>query len=188
MSRGQRIGLGAGALLILGAAGGAGAMALTRPTVEMAPTVPTAIAHLGSVRGIVSVRGRVAEVYGDRFIVQDTSGRTLVDGGPHAGDFVHTAETVLVQGRFDNGQLHARYLVDGSGTVQEVGSPPPPEHRGPPPPFGGPGAPPPPGGPGAPPPPPPGGMNPDTNAPPPPTAPIAAGTADAAPPALAVAR
>jgi multidrug efflux pump subunit AcrA (membrane-fusion protein) len=59
-SRGKRIGLGAAGLLVLGAAGGAGAMALTRPTVEMAPTVPTPIAKLADARGVVSVRGHVA--------------------------------------------------------------------------------------------------------------------------------
>lgn len=156
---GKRSGLivAATGLLVIGLAGGTGAMALTRPTIAMAPTVPTAIAKLSSSTGIVSVRGRVAEVYGDRFVVQDQSGRALVDAGPHGAD-LRTGSAILVQGRFDDGQLHARYLVDGSGSVQEVGPPPPSPHgAGAPPP-------PPPGGPGAPPPPPPGGAVP----PPPP--------------------
>jgi hypothetical protein len=76
---------------------------------------------------------------------------------------MRTGSPILIQGRFDNGQLHARYLVDGSGSVQEVGQssrhgpavPPPPPPVGP----GGAGAPPPPpGGPDAPPPPPPAGQ------------------------------
>jgi len=180
ISRGKRIGLGVGALLLLGAAGGAGAVALTRPPVEMAPTVPTAIAKLASTRGVVSVRGRVAEVYGDRFIVQDATGRTLVDAGRGNAGSLHRADPILVQGRFDEGQLHARYLVDAAGNVQEVGPPPPPGRRGPPPP-GGPGTPPPPppppgAGAGAPPPPPPpGGPGapplPGADAPPPPPPP-----------------
>jgi hypothetical protein len=188
ISRGKRIGLGVGALLLLGAAGGAGAVALTRPPVEMAPTVPTAIAKLANTRGVVSVRGRVAEVYGDRFIVQDATGRTLVDAGRGTAGSLHRADPILVQGRFDEGQLHARYLVDAAGNVQEVGPPPPPGRRGPPPPPppGGPGTPPPPpppppSGTGAgapPPPPPPGGPGappppPGADAPPPPPPPPA---------------
>lgn len=140
-----------GALLVVGLATGAGAVALTRPAVEMAPTIPTAIGKLGGTKGIVSVRGHVVETYGDRFVVADQTGRTLVDAG-RAGAELRTGSQILVQGRFENGQLRARYLVDGSNTVQEVGpgprhdaGPPPPP---PPPPHTGAGAPPPPPPPG----------------------------------------
>jgi hypothetical protein len=171
LSRGQRIALGGAALLAMGAAGGAGAVQLTRPSVEMAPTVPTAIAKLPATSGIVTVRGRVAGVYGTRFLVEDASGRTLVDAGRGAGTLTKGAP-VLVQGRFDDGQLRARFLADQGG-VREVGAPPPP----PPPPAPGAGAPPPPPpGAGAPPPPPPG-----AGAPPPPPPPGAG--APPAPPA-----
>lgn len=170
LSRGQRVALGGAALLAMGAAGGAGAVQLTRPSVEMAPTVPTAIAKLPATSGIVTVRGRVAGVYGTRFLVEDASGRTLVDAGRGAGTLTKGAP-VLVQGRFDDGQLRARFLADQGG-VREVGAPPPP----PPPPAPGAGAPPPPPGAGAPPPPPPGAgapppPPPGAGAPPPPPAP-----------------
>jgi hypothetical protein len=171
LPRGQRIALGGAALLAMGAAGGAGAVQLTRPSVEMAPTVPTAIAKLPASNGIVTVRGRVAGVYGTRFLVEDASGRTLVDAGRGAGTLT-TGAPVLVQGRFDDGQLRARFLADQDG-VREVGAPPPP----PPPPAPGAGAPPPPPpGAGAPPPPPPGAgapppPPPGAGAPPPPPAP-----------------
>jgi len=135
----RNLALSAAGLLVLGAAGGAGAMALTRPTVEMAPTVPTAIARLSGSDGVISIRGRVAEVYGDHFVVVDQSGRALVDAGPD-GDAMRTGSAVLVQGRFDNGQLHARYLVDASGTVREVGPHGPRGVGGPPPPPGQTGA------------------------------------------------
>ncbi|GAA4219852.1 hypothetical protein GCM10022253_22530 [Sphingomonas endophytica] len=177
LSRGQRIALGGAALLAMGAAGGAGAVQLTRPSVEMAPTVPTAIAKLPATSGIVTVRGRVAGVYGTRFLVEDASGRTLVDAGRGAGTLTKGAP-VLVQGRFDDGQLRARFLADQGG-VREVGAPPPPppapgagappppDAGAPPPPAPGAGAPPPPPpGAGAPPPPPPG-----AGAPPPPPVP-----------------
>jgi len=174
----RRIALVGTALLALGAAGGAGAMALTRPAVEMAPTVPTAVAKLPQSSGVVTVRGRVAAVYGDRFVVEDSTGRALVDAGresaPRAG------APVLVQGRYDEGQLRARFLVDSAG-AREVGppppgakAPPPPPGAGapPPPPAPGTGAPPPPPGAGAPPPPPPGAGAPPmpqgAGAPPPP--------------------
>ena len=151
---------GAVALLALGAAGGAGAVAMTRPAVEMAPTVPTAIARLPQANGIVTVKGKVAEIFGNRFIMQDASGRTLVDVGPRSSAQVGSGSVVMVQGRYDNGQLRASYLVDPQGQVEAVGGPPcppPPHHRGGP---GGPGRdgpplPPPPGPDGAPPPPPP---------------------------------
>lgn len=159
LSRTQRVALGGALLLAVGAAGGAGAVQLTRPAVEMAPTIPTAIAKLPASTGIVTVRGRVAGVYGNRFMVEDASGRTLVDAGRGAGTLSKGAP-VLVQGRFDDGQLRARFLADQAG-VREVGAPPPPPP--PPPGAGAPVPPPPPPGAGAPPPPPPG-----AGAPPPP--------------------
>lgn len=185
VSPGVRLGLGAATLLVLGAAGGAGAMSLTRPTVEMAPAVPIPVSQLADARGLVTVRGLVAEVYGDRFMVQDASGRALVDAGRAGDAAVRAGSPILVQGRFDNGQLHASYLVDATGTVREVGAPPPPPPPAPPPPPppGGPGAvlpPPPPSPPGAgmpagageiaPPPPPAGAPSPGTLQPPPPPA------------------
>lgn len=159
VTRAQRVALGGAMLLAVGAAGGAGAVQLTRPTVVMAPTVPTAISKLPASDGIVTVRGRVAGVYGSRFLVEDASGRTLVDAGRGAGTLTRGAP-VVVQGRFDDGQLRARFVVDQAGGVREVGAPPPPRGAGAPPP------PPPPRGAGAPPPPPPGAEAP----PPPPSA------------------
>ena len=115
-------------LLGLGAAGGAGAVLMTRPGVEMAPAQPVAIASLSARTGIVTVRGRVAEVYGGRFTVQDGSGRTLVDAGPRAPDGAVTAGAqVTVQGRFDDGVLHASFLVGADGNVTPLGPP----HGGP---------------------------------------------------------
>jgi hypothetical protein len=177
LSRRTQIGLGAALLLGVGAAGGAGAVSLTRPSVEMAPTVPTAIARLPQTDGVVTVRGRVADVYGDRFVVQDASGRTMVNAGREGSGRITKGAALTVQGRYDDGQLRASYLVDQNGRIDAVGpgGRPPrgpggpnavgPDGAPPPPPPGGPGAPPPPPGAGAPPPPPPG-----AGAPPPPPA------------------
>ena len=169
---GQRLGLAGVALVGMGMAAGAGAVSLTRPAVEMAPTVPTPVAKLPASDGTVTVRGRVAAVYGNRFVVEDHSGRALVDAG-RDGAGLRTGAPVLVQGRFDEGQLRARFLVDGQNGVREVGAPPPPRPGADapaPPPPGGPGAPPPPPGAGAPPPPPGAGAPPPpgAGAPPPP--------------------
>lgn len=135
-----KLGLGVAIGLAIGAAGGAGAVSLTRPGVEMAPTVATPVAKLADGDGVVTIRGRVAEVYGDRFVVQDATGRAMVDAGRDAT--VVKGAAVQVQGRYDDGQLRASYLVDAAGKVTPVGPRPPrpghgPKRHGP----GGPAAP-----------------------------------------------
>ncbi|WP_151954782.1 hypothetical protein [Sphingomonas sp. EC-HK361] len=135
VSRRTQISLGAATLLALGAAGGAGAVSLTRPSIEMAPTVSTAIAKLPSASGVVTVKGRVAEVYGDRFVLQDATGRTMIDAGREARGTVQRGAAMTVQGRFDDGQVHASYLVDPQGQIAAVGPagrpPRPPRDNGP---------------------------------------------------------
>ena len=118
-----KLGLGVAIGLAIGAAGGAGAVSLTRPGVEMAPTVATPVARLANSSGVVTVKGRVAEVYGDRFVVQDGSGKAMVDGGRDAN--VTKGAPIQVQGRYDDGQLRASYVVDAAGKVTPVGPPPP---------------------------------------------------------------
>lgn len=163
-----KIGAGAFVLLAFGAAGGAGAMSLTRPAVEMAPVVPVAIARLPQTDGVVTVRGRIAQVYGDHFVLNDGTGNALVDAGRTTDNAVQAGRTMTVQGHYNNGTVRASYLVDPRGQIAQVGPPPPPGPgpRGmapPPPPPPGTGAPPPPpGGPSAPPPPPPGAGTPPT--------------------------
>ena len=164
--------LGAG-LLALGGATGAVVMAETRPTVSMAPATPVAIRSVSST-GIVTIRGRVAEVYGNKFVMDDGTGRALVDTG-REGDqrqLVTSNQPVTVQGRFERGFVHAAFLVGLDNKVlalEPLAGPPHGPHDGP----------------DAPPPPPPGA---DGKAPPPP--PVAAnGTAAVAPaPAAAQAR
>ncbi|RZM05310.1 MAG: hypothetical protein EOP68_18420, partial [Sphingomonas sp.] len=72
--------LAAVALVIVGGAGGAAVMATQSPSVTMAPATPVAINTLGA-DGIVTVRGKVAEIYGNKFILADASGRALIDAG-----------------------------------------------------------------------------------------------------------
>ena len=135
---------GAG-LLALGAAAGAVVMAETRPSVSMAPVTPVAIRSLAST-GIVTIRGRVAEVYGNKFVVDDGTGRALVDTGP-AGErraLPAAGAPVTVQGRFERGFVHAAFLVGPDARILALGplaGPPHEPHDGP---DRGPAAPPPP--------------------------------------------
>lgn len=122
MSRPAMLAIGGAVLLAVGAVGGAGAVELTRPGIEMAPIRPVAIASLArGGDGLVTVRGKVAEVYGDRFTIADGSGKTMVDAGRDGDNAVAAGQDLLVQGRYDDGQLHASFLVDGNGRVRAVG-------------------------------------------------------------------
>ncbi|WP_420383959.1 hypothetical protein [Novosphingobium sp.] len=107
----------AAAFVALGGGAGAIAMHAGQPTVTMAPAVPVAIHSLTS-GTIVTVKGRVAEIYGNKFIMADTSGRALVDTGPHGERaLVTVGEDVTVQGRFDRGFMHASFLVGPDAKV-----------------------------------------------------------------------
>jgi hypothetical protein len=116
----MKLGAGGALLLVLGAAGGAAVVETMRPAVEMAPASPVAISTLAQREGIVTIKGKVAEVYGDRFILADGSGRTMVDVGRDATPAT-TGAALTVQGRYDQGQLHASFLVDQAGNVTSVG-------------------------------------------------------------------
>ncbi len=117
--------------LALGAAAGAGAMKLTRPSLELAPMTPVAISAMTDF-SLVTVKGKVEEVFGNKFIVQDDSGRALVETGPSGsnGKLVAANETVSVQGRFEDGFLHASYIVREDGSIEALGPVGGPPHRG----------------------------------------------------------
>lgn len=116
------VALGAFAILAVGVAGGAGAMKLTRPSAELAPLTPTAISAV-SEDSLISVKGKVAEIFGNKFIIQDESGRALVETGREGegGKIVKPDEIVTVQGRFDNGFLHGSYIVHEDGKTDQLG-------------------------------------------------------------------
>jgi hypothetical protein len=80
----------------------------------------------------VAVRGEVAEVFGNKFVVTDDSGRALVDTG-RAGEgatLVARSEAVTVQGRFEHGFIHAAVITHADGRSDVVGPPGPPRRRG----------------------------------------------------------
>lgn len=101
---------------------------------------PTAINKLEA-GDWVAAKGSVAEIFGNKFILDDGTGRALIDLGPRGedGDAVIRGGTVTVQGMFDRGVMHARIVSYADGRNQAFDAPPPP----PPP---GPDAPPPPPG------------------------------------------
>lgn len=126
-------GLAAAGLIAVGAAAGAVAVEASRPSVTMAPATPVAIRSLGD-NGIVTIRGQVAEIFGNKFVMADATGRALVDTGREGegGTLVHPGEAVTVQGRFDRGFIHAAFLVSPGGKVVALGPlAGPHEHRGP---------------------------------------------------------
>src|ERR1700761_5689860 len=92
-------------------------------------------------RSPVAIKGDVAEIFGNKFVVQDGSGRALVDTGPRGDDrmVVTKGETVTVQGRFERGVVRADVLAHADGRNEAFG---PPDHgpKGPKGPKDGPGA------------------------------------------------
>lgn len=121
LSRGPALGAGAALLLALGAAGGAGAVSLMRPPIEMAPLNATPIGKLSSGSGVVTVKGKVIEVFGDRIVVQDQTGKTMIDVGRASDLGLAVGQDVTAQGRYDDGQFRASYLVGSNGRVNAIG-------------------------------------------------------------------
>jgi uncharacterized protein YdeI (BOF family) len=119
---------GAAAILVAGAALGAGG---TRLAQNWQPQRVMLLqpAPIGEIREgtPVAVKGAVADVFGNKFIVQDASGRALVETGPRGEDrtVVTTGETVTVQGRFDRGVIHAQILAHADGRNEAFGPPGP---------------------------------------------------------------
>ncbi|MDR7037611.1 hypothetical protein J2X36_002358 [Methylobacterium sp. BE186] len=130
LRRRHRRGLVVGAIaapLALGAVG----LSLAQPGPAVAPTpvAPGAISDLAP-SGAIAVRGEVAEIFGNKFVLQDGTGRALVETGRAGedGTLVAKGETVTVQGRFETGFLHAALITRADGTpvlFGRAGGPPP---------------------------------------------------------------
>jgi hypothetical protein len=124
------------AVLVVGAAAGAGGTRLAQrwqpQSVMLLP--PGSIGKMQD-ESPVAVKGSVAEIFGNKFIMQDDSGRALVDLGPRGDNAqaVAKGEAVTVQGRFDRGVVHAQVVVHADGRSEAFGPPKPPRpDRGPP--------------------------------------------------------
>ncbi|MGR9212134.1 hypothetical protein ACU8KG_13240 [Rhizobium leguminosarum] len=122
--------IAAAVALVIGAGGGASAVKMMRPTPEMAPLTPVAISAMPA-SSLITIKGKVAEIYGNKFVLQDDSGKALVETG-RAGEgraLVTRDEAVTVQGRFDDGFVHASYLVRQDGRTEALRPPKGPPHR-----------------------------------------------------------
>lgn len=123
------------AIFAAGSGVGAGVSHAIAPVEAMAPAAPVRIASLGVAAqpwigaAIVTVRGRVADIYGDRFVIDDGSGRALIELG-REGDANPVArnQMVTVQGRYRDGLVHADFLVGPDGRVAALD--PHPGHHG----------------------------------------------------------
>ena len=115
-----------GGLLIGGGAVGL----LARPQTTIVALAPAPIAMMAP-WSTVAIKGEVAELFGGRFVLQDGSGRALVDPGPASDDAADVTkdETVTVQGRFERGVVHAIAISHADGRTDLVGPPGPPEPR-----------------------------------------------------------
>jgi uncharacterized protein YdeI (BOF family) len=100
--------------------------AASQPQAVMLLT-PVAIGKLQA-SDVVAVKGSVAEIYGNKFILQDDTGRMLVELGPQGedGNVVTKGEQVAVQGRFDRGFIAAQVVSHADGRNQAFGPPRPP--------------------------------------------------------------
>jgi hypothetical protein len=114
-----RLAITAAALVAVGGIGGAIAVGAMRPSVEMAPIRPVAIHSLVDSDAIITLKGRVDETYGNKFVMTDMSGRALVDTGREGENrqIVSIGQVVTVQGRFEHGFVHASFLIGADGKV-----------------------------------------------------------------------
>lgn len=125
----SRRGLAAALVAVPLALGAAGLSLAQSGGAPVAPVAASAIASFAP-SGPVAAKGEVAEVFGNKFVVQDGTGRALVETGPRGegGGLVKVGDTVTVQGRFEHGFLHAALITrpDGSQVVLgPAGGPPP---------------------------------------------------------------
>ncbi len=127
--RSRRRALVAGAIAAPLAFGAVGLSLAQTGTATPTPVEPIAIAALKP-SAAIAAKGEVAEIYGNKFVVRDATGKALVETGPRGegGSLVKAGEAVTVQGRFENGFLHAVLITRADGSkvlVGPAGGPPP---------------------------------------------------------------
>lgn len=123
-------GLFAAGLMVFGLVAGAAATMLAAPRDSVMLMQPTSIAALLPYSA-VAVKGKVAEIFGNKFVIDDGSGRALVETGRRGegGKLVAAGETLTVQGHFDDGFIHGEMLVHADGHAESL-RPPRPGPRG----------------------------------------------------------
>lgn len=117
------------AAALVAAAAGAGATTLVQKSraVTLVALAPESVSALKD-GTMAAIKGDVAEVFGNKFVVDDGSGRALVETGRRGADttLVAKGEVVTVQGRFEHGFLHAAAITHADGQVDSLDPPPPP--------------------------------------------------------------
>ncbi|MDG5487753.1 hypothetical protein NYR55_03820 [Sphingomonas sp. BGYR3] len=114
-------------LMLVGGAAGAAATHALQPIAVMAPAKPIAISSLPSLASatfnpaIVAVKGRIAEVYGESFILEDGSGRLLIAQRKAQGFAPTVGQTVTVQGQMDGTMLRPMFIADTQGRAYATG-------------------------------------------------------------------
>lgn len=119
------------AILALGIGVGSVAAKHGHEAAAYAPLPPVAITAMTD-WSKVEIKGQVVEIFGNKFVLQDGSGRTLVETGREGEDAALVAkdEAVTVQGRFEHGFVHAEFIVHGDGKIVALQPPHgPPHHR-----------------------------------------------------------
>lgn len=78
----------------------------------------TAIGSLRAVDG-VTIRGEVAKVFGNKFVLRDGTGEVLVDSGPrwHRQHRFTVGELLTVVGEMDDDDFDARRIIRADGSV-----------------------------------------------------------------------
>ena len=109
-------------LLALAAAAGIGAAAT-------AALAQTPIRDVLSPAGI-SIAGTVTDVFGNKFVLEDASGKVLVENGPewHRKLDIQPGEKLTVNGRPEGGSFEAFAITRADGTrieIRPAGGPPP---------------------------------------------------------------
>jgi hypothetical protein len=123
-------GLFAAGLAVLGLVVGTGATLFAAPRDSVILMQPTSIAALAPY-SVVAVKGKVAEIFGNKFVIDDGSGRALVETGRRGegGTLVTAGEALTVQGHFDHGFIHGDLIVHADGHAESL-RPPRPGPRG----------------------------------------------------------
>ena len=116
-----RAALAAVGLIGLGAITGSAANRMAGPRVEMAPAVLTPIHGLTAGDDAVTIKGQIVEVFGDRFVLTDGTGRALVElGHQHGAASPAVGQLVTVQGHFDRSAVRASFIIGADGKVISV--------------------------------------------------------------------
>ena len=122
------------AALIGAAIVGAGATTLVQKghAVTLVALTPEPVSALKD-GTMAAVKGEVAEIFGNKFVVADGSGRALVETGRRGedGTLVAKGEPVMVQGRFEHGFLHAAAITHADSRTEALTPPPPAPPGGP---------------------------------------------------------